>query len=170
MGDVSAEAPTYRTVTPHLIVRGGEAALEFYAKAFGAVEDGRMLTPDGKLMHGSMRVGDSRIMLGEENPGWGTLSPLSLKGTPVTIHLHVEDADAAFARAVEAGCTVRMPPMNMFWGDRYGVVIDPFGHSWSLAHTVESLTYSEMAERGEKWMAQQRGGCAEVAETEAAAV
>jgi len=168
MGDIAAEAREFGTVTPHLIVRGGADAIDFYVRAFGAVEESRMPGPDGKLMHASIKIGNSRVMLCDEVPNWGTLSPLSLNGSPVVIHLQVDDADAWFARAVEAGATVRMPPTNMFWGDRYGQVVDPFGHAWSIAHRIENLTFEQMAERGAEAMA--NGSCAEAAEPAAAAV
>ena len=100
--------------------------------------------PDGKLMHGCVRIGDSPVMLVDEAPQWNSFGPRSLKGTPVTIHLYVEDADAFVARAQRAGATVTMPVQDMFWGDRYGVINDPFGHSWSVATHVREVTPEEM--------------------------
>jgi PhnB protein len=120
-------------VTPHLICAGAAEAIEFYKQAFGAVEMVRLPGKDGKLMHACVSINGSPVMLADEFPEWGSLSPKTLNGTPVTIHLVVEDADAAAARAVAAGATVKMPVQDMFWGDRYGVVEDPFGHLWSLA-------------------------------------
>ena len=132
------------TVTPHLVCAGAVAAMDFYVKAFGATEAGKMLAPNGKLIHGMIRIGDSPIMLMEETAEYGALGPNTLKGSPVTLHLYVEDADAAFQRAVDAGATGVMPPADMFWGDRYGVVKDPYGHSWSLAHHVKDMSPEEM--------------------------
>jgi PhnB protein len=132
------------TVTPHLICAGASNAIEFYKKAFGAAELSRMPGPDGKIMHASIRIGDSVIMLNEEMPDWGSLGPKSLKGSPVTIHLYVENADAAFDRAVNAGAKVTMPLDDMFWGDRYGKVEDPFGHHWSIGTHVRDVSPDEM--------------------------
>ena len=120
------------TVTPHLICAGGADAIEFYKKAFGAVELSRMAGSDGKLMHASIRIGDSVVMLNEEMPEWGSFGPKHLKGSPVTIHLYVENVDAVFEQAVSAGAKVTMPLDDMFWGDRYGKLEDPFGHQWSV--------------------------------------
>jgi len=134
-----------RTVTPHLVVDGGEAALDFYVSAFGAVEEGRMLCPStGKLMHGSLKLGDSKIMVCDEFPEMCGKSPATLGGTPVTIALYVEDIDAAFAHAVEAGATPIMPPADMFWGDRYGKLVDPYGHHWSMSTHIADCTPAEM--------------------------
>lgn len=134
----------FHTVTPHLVCASAASALDFYKKAFGAVVESRLDGPDGKLMHGCIRIGDSAIMLVEENPQWNALGPKSLKGTPVTIHLYVENADAAVARAEKAGAKVTMPLQDMFWGDRYAVLEDPYGHSWSIATHVRDVTPDEM--------------------------
>jgi uncharacterized glyoxalase superfamily protein PhnB len=133
------------TVTPHLICAGAADAIEFYKKAFGAEEISRLPMPDGKLGHAMIRIGDSVIMLADEFPQWQSLSPMTLKGTPVTIHLYVTDADAQFGRAVAAGAQVRMPLADMFWGDRYGVLEDPFGHHWSVATHIRDVAPEEMA-------------------------
>ena len=133
-----------RSVTPHLICVGAAAAIEFYKKAFGAVELSRIPGSDGKIMHASIRIGDSVIMLNEEMPEWGSLGPKALNGSPVTIHLYVQDADAVVAQAVEAGAKVTMPLDDMFWGDRYGKVEDPFGHQWSIGTHVRDVTPEEM--------------------------
>lgn len=132
------------TVTPHLVCDGAAAAIEFYKKAFGATEIMRLPTPDGKLMHAAVQIGDSTVMLVDENPEWRIIGPKTLKGSPVTIHLQVDDVDASFAQAVEAGATAKMPPADMFWGDRYGMVEDPFGHSWSIATHIKDLTPEEI--------------------------
>jgi PhnB protein len=146
MAKVSYLPAGMHNVTPHLVCAGAAEAMDFYAKAFGAVEQARLPGPGGKLMHGSTRIGDSTVMLVDENPEWGMLGPKALKGTPVTVHLYVEDVDAAVARAVAAGATVRMPVADMFWGDRYGVIEDPFGHHWSLATHQRDVTPEEMRE------------------------
>ncbi|NML60684.1 VOC family protein [Massilia sp. RP-1-19] len=133
-------------VTPHLVCAGAAEAIEFYKKAFNAVEIHRMPGPGGKLMHGAIRIGDSMVMLADEFPEWGSKGPKTLGGTPVTIHLYVEDVDAVFAQAVSAGATPAMAVADMFWGDRYGMLIDPFGHSWSVATHIKDLTTEEMIE------------------------
>jgi PhnB protein len=132
------------TVTPHLICDGAAAAIEFYKKAFGAVELMRMPGANGKLIHASVRIGDSNVMLVDENPQWGALGPKTLKGATSTMHLSVDDADAWAARAVAAGAKLTMPVQDMFWGDRYGVVEDPFGHKWAVATRIKDLTPAEM--------------------------
>ena len=133
-----------RTVTPHLVCAGAANAIEFYKKAFGATEVVRLAGKDGKLMHAMVRIGDSNIMLVDENPEWQIKGPVTLKGTPVTIHLQVKDADALFELAVAAGAKTLMPLQDMFWGDRYGIVQDPFGHHWSIATHVRDLTHEEI--------------------------
>ena len=136
----------FHTITPHLVVQDGVKAIDFYKKAFGAQEKARMMMPDGKsLMHAQMTIGSSTIMLGGEFPPIA-LSPKSRGGTSVSLHLYVEDADAAFDRAVQAGCTVKMPLSDQFWGDRYGQVEDPFGHVWSIATHKQDFTMEQMAE------------------------
>ena len=134
-------------VTPHLIVDGAARAIEFYKNAFGATEEMRLPGPDGKLMHARLRIGGAAVMLVDEMPHCNALGPKALKGTPVTIHLFVDDADAVFERAVKAGAAAVMPPADMFWGDRYGVVTDPFGHCWSIATHQRDLT-PEQIEKG----------------------
>jgi uncharacterized glyoxalase superfamily protein PhnB len=132
------------TVTPHLSCDGAGAAIDFYVKAFGAQELCRIPGPGGKLIHGSVRIGDSMIFLVDEFPDHGCLGPNARGGSSVTIHLQVEDVDAAFKRAVDAGATVRMPLDDMFWGDRYGCVTDPWGHSWSLASHIRDVSMEEL--------------------------
>ncbi len=132
------------SITPHLVCADALGAIEFYKKAFNATGVQTMLAPNGMLMHGMLRIGDSAIMLMEETPEWGAIGPNTLKGSPVTLHLYVEDADAAFAQALAAGATTVMPLSDTFWGDRYGVVKDPYGHSWSIAHHVRDMTPEEM--------------------------
>ncbi|MFA5940908.1 MAG: VOC family protein [Sinimarinibacterium sp.] len=134
------------TVTPHLVCAGAAEAIEFYKKAFGAEELMRLPDPKGKLMHAAIGIGDSRVMLVDEYPEMGALGPKSLKGSPVTIHLYVPDVDAFVARAVKAGATLRMPVADMFWGDRYGMIEDPFGHQWSVATHQRDLTPEQIRE------------------------
>jgi len=132
------------TLTPHVICRDASAAMDFHAKAFGAVVMTKMPGPDGKLMHGMSSIGDSKIMYGEEMPAWNSLSPQSLKNSPVVLHLYVPDVDAAIAKAEAAGATVTMPAADMFWGDRYGQVVDPYGHRWSIATHTRDVSPEEM--------------------------
>jgi PhnB protein len=134
-----------RSVTPHLVCEGAAAAIEFYKKAYNAVETARMPGPNGRLMHAAVRIGDSIIMLADDFPEYGGLGPKALKGSPVTLHLYVTDVDATFQQALDAGATVRMPVSDMFWGDRYGQVTDPFGHHWSIATHIKDMTPEEMS-------------------------
>jgi PhnB protein len=138
------------TVTPHLVCAGAGAAIDFYKKAFGATETSRMPGPGGKLMHASISIGDSAVMLVDEMPEWGSLGPKALKGSPVVIHLYVDDVDAFTARAVAAGATVTMPVADMFWGDRYGQLEDPFGHRWSVATHVRDVSPADMQQAMQK--------------------
>ncbi len=131
-------------LTPHLVCDGAAAAIEFYQRAFGAVEEMRMPMPDGRLMHAMLRIGGSALMLVDEMPQMGALGPKALKGSPVTIHLMVEDVDATMAQAQRAGATVTRPAQDMFWGDRYGQLTDPFGHRWSVATHVQDLTPAQI--------------------------
>ena len=141
------------TVTPHLVCGGAAAAIEFYKKAFNAVEVSRLPGPQNKIMHASIRLGDSIVMLVDEFPDRGSFGPKALKGASVTLHLYVEDADAWFARAVAAGATVIMPLDDMFWGDRYGILEDPFGHRWSIATHMRDVSHEEMQEAMQKMAA-----------------
>jgi PhnB protein len=131
------------SITPHLVCAGAADAIEFYKKAFGAVEQARLPGPGGKLMHAMIRIGDSAVMLVDEMPEHGAFGPKSLKGSPVTIHLYVENADATVERAVKAGARLTMPVADMFWGDRYGQLEDPFGHHWSVATHVRDVSMEE---------------------------
>jgi PhnB protein len=132
------------SVTPHIVCAGAADAIDFYRRAFNAVEICRVPTPDGKLIHAALRIGDSTVMLVDEMPQCGALSPKSLKGTPVTLHLFVPDVDASVKQAVAAGATITMPVSDQFWGDRYGIVQDPFGHQWSLATHVRDVSPAEL--------------------------
>lgn len=136
----------FHTITPHITVVDAVKAIELYKNAFGAEEIRRHLAPDGKtVMHAQLKIGNSILMLANEFAEYGCLAPQSRGGSSVTIHLYVPDADAAFDRAVKAGCAVRMPVSDMFWGDRYGVVTDPSGHQWSLATHKEDLSDEQIA-------------------------
>ncbi|MDF2770625.1 MAG: Glyoxalase-like domain protein [Geminicoccaceae bacterium] len=143
----------YHAVTPAIVVRNAPAAIDFYKTAFGAEEINRMEGPDGSIAHAEIRIGDSVIMLGEENEQWGTRSPQSLGGVHGSLHIYVENADASFDRALKAGATVRYPLEDAFWGDRYGKVTDPFGHEWGIATRVKELSAEEMEKAGKEWMA-----------------
>jgi uncharacterized glyoxalase superfamily protein PhnB len=134
------------SLTPHLVCAGAAQAIEFYVRAFGAIEEFRLPAPDGKLAHACVRIGDSQLMLVDEFPDHGNVGPRTLSGSPVTIHHFVADVDAVVKQAVEAGATVTMPPTDMFWGDRYAALEDPFGHHWSIATHVRDLTPEQIAE------------------------
>jgi PhnB protein len=138
------------SVTPHLVCAGAAEAIEFYKKAFNATEVGRMPGPQGKLIHAMIRIGDSGIMLVDEFPEWGSFGPKALKGSAVTIHLYVEDVDAFVKRAVAAGAKLTMPVEDMFWGDRYGKLEDPFGHQWSVATHTRDVSREEMQQAAQK--------------------
>ena len=144
MSQVKAVPEGMHTVTPHLVCSDAAKAIEFYRQAFNATEMIQVPGPGGKLIHACIRIGDSLVMLVDENPQWDCLSPLTLKGSPVTIHLQVDDVDAVFNQAVKAGATITMPVDDMFWGDRYGVVKDPFGHQWSIATHVRDVSPEEI--------------------------
>ena len=143
----------YHTLTPTLAVDDAAGAIEFYKQAFDATERGRMPAPGGKIGHAELEIGDSVVMLADPFPHSTRRPPQELGGTTVGVFLYVEDVDAVVERAVEAGATVTMPLENMFWGDRFGSVTDPFGHHWSLATHIEDLTEQEIAERAEAAMA-----------------
>jgi uncharacterized glyoxalase superfamily protein PhnB len=141
----------FYTITPHMIVSDAAKAIEFYKKAFGAQEIERFPMPDGKgVMHAQLKIGSSMLMLGNEHPPT-CLSPTSRGGTTVSLYLYVENADAAFDRAVKGGCTVKMPMTDQFWGDRCGQVEDPFGHQWSLATHKQDLSDEQMAANAKKF-------------------
>src|SRR5262249_16723041 len=134
----------------HLICAGAAAAIDFYKKAFGAEEIMRLPGQDGKLMHASVTINGARVMLVDEAPSHNMLGPKALKGTPVTLHLNVANVDKWFDRAVTAGAKVIVPVADMFWGDRYGVVEDPFGHHWSIATPVKQMSATDIAEAARK--------------------
>lgn len=135
----------YHTLTPFLTVRDAARAIDFYKKAFGATVRGELAKgPDGKVMHAEIKIGDSIVMLADEFPEFGTLSPQSVGGSPMGLHIYIDNVDAAFDRAVKAGAQVEMPVADQFWGDRYGKLKDPFGHKWSIATHVKDLSMDEM--------------------------
>jgi PhnB protein len=147
----------YHTATPYLIVRHAARAIEFYKQAFGAEELVRLDGPGGKVGHAEIRVGDSPIMLADEFPDMGALSPQSLGGSPITILLYVEDVDARVGQAVAAGATVLRPVKDQFYGDRSGTLADPFGHKWTIATHKEDLSPEEMRRRSEAFLKQHGG-------------
>lgn len=138
--------PGMTAVTPHLVCRNAAAAIEFYKQAFGAVDCARLPAPDGRLMHALITIGGAAVMLVDEFPEQGCQGPLALGGSAVTLHLYVADVDATVAQAVAAGATVTMPVADMFWGDGYGRLTDPFGHHWSVATHVRDLTPEQITE------------------------
>jgi PhnB protein len=148
----------YHTVTPYLIVKGAANALEFYKKAFGAIELFRMPGPDGCVGHAEIKIGDSPIMMADEHPQMGYRGPQSLGGTTVSICLYVDNVDARFNQAVAAGATVFRPVQDQFYGDRSGTVTDPFGHVWTIATHKEDLTPEQVHQRMQEMMKKQ-GGC-----------
>lgn len=147
-----------RTAAPKLIVRDAAAAIEFYRRAFDAVEALRLTDPAGKVVHAELEVGGSAIMVGEETPAHGNLAPPTLGGSPVHIHLDVEDVDAVAERAVTAGARVVIPVADQFYGDRSGRLEDPFGHLWIVATRLETLSQEEMQARFDAFMEGTRGG------------
>ena len=142
--DVKPIPEGMNTVTPHLICAGAADAIEFYKKAFGAVEMMRFPGPDGKIMHACIRIGNSNVTLADESPKFGMLSPKSFPGTSVSLHLYVENVDAFAKHAVDAGAKTVIPITDMFWGDRHGHLEDPFGHRWSVATRIKNLTVDEI--------------------------
>jgi PhnB protein len=138
----------YHSITPYMVVRDARKAIKFYQEAFGATECGIMDGPNGLVMHAEIQIGDSKIMLADEMPNFDSLGPQSRGGCTSSLLIYVENVDAAFDRAVKAGCTVKMPVADQFWGDRYGKLADPFGHQWSIATHVEDVSHEEMTKRG----------------------
>ena len=157
MSTVQAIPDGMHSLTPHLVCRDAAAAIDFYVRAFGAIEQFRLHMPDGKIIHACVQIGDSQLFLVDAMPEYGALGPDVLKGTPVTIHLQVPDADAVFACALAAGATVAMPLADQFWGDRYGKLTDPFGHHWSVATHVRDLSPEQIRAGAAAAM----GGCPE---------
>jgi PhnB protein len=146
----------HHTVTPYLAIKNGVKALEFYKKAFGAIEGDKLIMPDGRLGHAEIRLGDSVIMLSDEFPEYGGKSPQTLGGSPVSIHLYVEDVDAFFKKAIAAGAKERKPVANQFYGDRSGQLEDPFGHLWWVATHKEDVPPEEMQKRVQAMFSQKK--------------
>ena len=144
---VQAIPDGYYSLTPYVVCRGAAKAIEFYTKAFGAQETVRMPGPDGSVMHAEVKIGNSMLMLSDENKERGQLSPESIGGSPCSIMLYTEDVDEVFRRAVAAGAKAEMPPTDMFWGDRMGNLVDPFGHKWAIATHKEDVSPAEMEKR-----------------------
>ena len=144
IGTDRAILPDMPSLTPHLVCQGAAAAIDYYVKAFGAVEVARLPGADGRLLHAMVRIGDSMLMLVDEFPEQGCVAPQQQAASSTTLHLFVEDVDAAVARAVEAGARLTMPVADMFWGDRYGRLQDPFGHHWSIATHLRDVSSEEM--------------------------
>jgi PhnB protein len=146
------------TMAPYLVVKDAAKAIEFYKKAFNAKEIEQMPGPGGKIMHAELQIGDNIVMLADEFPEMKCLSPQTLNGTPVSIFMYVQDVDKAYDQAIKAGATVEREPADMFWGDRFGAMVDPFGHKWSMATHKEDLTKEQTMERQKEFMAQQMAG------------
>ena len=148
----------YHTATPYLIIRGASDAIEFYKKAFGATELFRFPTPDGKIGHAEIKIGDSPIMMADEYPEMGYNSPQTLGGSPVSVMIYVEDVDTVFNRAVDAGATVKEAVQDKFYGDRIGTLVDPFGHVWHVSTHREDISLEEMEKRAKAAGAAASGG------------
>ena len=151
---VKAVADGFHAITPHFIVCNATPTIEFYKKAFGAEVLHVMPAPGGKVMHAALKIGDSMLMLNDEFPEYGGAMAPATGGSAVTLHIYLENVDAAFERAVSAGASVKMPVMDMFWGDRYGKVQDPFGHNWSLATHIRDMSPEEIQLEQEKAFSQ----------------
>ncbi len=156
--DVKPVPPGFHTLTPSLIVKDARKAVEFYTRAFGATPKELFDGPGGRVMYAEVQIGDSILMLCDEMPEMGCLSPTTLKGATASLYLYVEHADAAFDQAVKAGAQVKMPIADMFWGDRCGSVLDPFGVQWTLATRKENLTPEQTRQRGAEFFATMAGG------------
>lgn len=153
MSTLNFKPDGFQTVVPSLTIKGAAEALDFYARAFGAQEKYRFLGKDGQtVMHAEMRIGDCVIMLSDEFPQWGCLSPKTLGGSPSMLRIYVEDVDATFERAVAGGAIGTQPPTNQFWGERSAELTDPYGHRWSLGCAIEEVSEEEMNRRFEKFL------------------
>ncbi|MFN0129748.1 MAG: VOC family protein [Verrucomicrobiales bacterium] len=154
MSTSSYQAEGFHAITPSLTIKGAAAAIDFYIKAFGAAERFRLADDNGTVMHAEMQFGDSVVMLSDEFPSFGALSPATIGGMGGSLMFYVPDVDAAYARAVAAGATSEMPPTTQFWGDRCAYLRDPFGHKWSLATHIEDVPPDEMSRRAAEWVKQ----------------
>jgi len=157
MASVKAIPEGYHNVTPYLYVRSAAGAIEFYKSVFGAAEIVRMAGPDGRIMHAELKIGDSIVMLADENPSMGIMSPQTIGGFSGGLHLYVENVDAVITKAVESGAKPLRPIKNQFYGDRSGTLLDPFGHMWSVATHVEDVSPEEMRKRMTAAMSQAAG-------------
>jgi PhnB protein len=157
MASVKAIPEGYHNVTPYLYVRSAAGAIEFYKSVFGAAEIVRMAGPDGRIMHAELKIGDSIVMLADENPSMGIMSPQTIGGFSGGLHLYVENVDAVITKAVESGAKTLRPIKNQFYGDRSGTLLDPFGHMWSVATHVEDVSPEEMRKRMTAAMSQAAG-------------
>lgn len=162
-GKVNPIPAGYHSVTPYLVLDDANGAIEFYKKAFGAKELARMNGPGGKVGHAEIKIGDSIVMVADEMPGPGPRSARKMGGSPVGLYLYVEDVDSVFNRAVGEGAKPDMPPRDMFWGDRYGKLTDPYGHQWSLATHVEDIQPQEMEKRAREFMEKMAQGASQSA-------
>jgi len=151
---VSPVPAGYGTVTPYLVCRNAAGAINYYKKAFGAKERARMLSPDGSIGHAELQIGNSIVMLGDENPQMGQTSPETVGGTSSGLFIYVENVDQWYGKAIKAGAKSQMEPADMFWGDRYCKLVDPFGHQWSIATHIEDMTPKDMERRGKDFFAQ----------------
>jgi PhnB protein len=158
MSNVKPIPKGYNSVIPYLYIKGAAKAIEFYKSAFGATEFVRMPEPNGQIMHAELKIGDSMIMLSDEHPQMGALSPQSVGGTPVTLHLYVANVDAVTQKAVDAGAKLDRPVKDQFYGDRTGSLTDPFGHKWYVATHVEDVSPEELKKRAAAAMSQSAGG------------
>ena len=152
-GQVKPIPEGYHTATPYLVVRDAAKAIDFYKRALDATEVVRMQGPDGKIGHAELKIGDSMIMLSDEMPGGDSRSPQAVGGTTVSIFLYVKDVDASYSKAVSAGAKATATPQDMFWGDRFGKLMDPYGHSWCMATHKEDVAPEEMKKRSADAMA-----------------
>lgn len=148
----------YHTLLPYINIKGAAEAIEFYKKAFGAKEIGRIIMPDGSIGHAEIEIGDSKIMIAEENAQWGNKSPQTLGGSPVCLCLYVKDVDAIFSKALNAGAKVsgEMEVKDQFYGDRTGTLTDPFGHQWSIMTHIEDVSFEEMQRRSDAMFAEHK--------------
>ncbi|HSD06840.1 VOC family protein [Flavobacterium sp.] len=146
--------PGAHSLSPYIAIKGCHEAIEFYKKAFGAIEQGKLLHPDGKVAHAEILIEGSLLMLSEENEEWKNISPTSLGGNPLTFALYVKDVDAVFQKAIDTGATVVMPVKDEFYGDRAGQVLDPYGYKWMIATHKEYVSFDEMQKRFDKMFEQ----------------
>ena len=158
MANVKPKPDGYSTVTPYLYIKGATAAIDYYKKVFGAQEIMRLEAPGGMIGHAELKIGDSIIMLGDENPQWGTKSPTTLGGSATGMHVYVDDVDSVIQVAVDAGAQLIRPVKDQFYGDRSGTVIDPFGHIWSVATHIEDVSPEELNKRMAAAMSQAASG------------